>query len=44
MTKDKALENLTRLKPELVERFGVTCLALFGSTVNYIHIYLFNIH
>ncbi len=33
MKKDEALELLTRLKPELVARFGVTHLALFGSTV-----------
>ena len=33
MNKAEALNILTRLKPELVERFGVTYLALFGSTV-----------
>ncbi len=33
MNKDEALKILTRLKPELVKRFGVTRLALFGSTV-----------
>ncbi|MDH5259025.1 MAG: nucleotidyltransferase domain-containing protein, partial [Gammaproteobacteria bacterium] len=33
MKKDNVLETLTRLKPELVKRFGVTRLALFGSTV-----------
>ena len=32
MTRDEALHILTRLKPELVKRFGVTRLALFGST------------
>ena len=32
MTRDEALLTLTRLKPELVKRFGVTRLALFGST------------
>ena len=29
----EALSSLARLKPELVRRFGVTRLALFGSTV-----------
>ena len=29
----EALSILSRLKPELVRRFGVTRLALFGSTV-----------
>lgn len=29
----EALSILARLKPELVRRFGVTRLALFGSTV-----------
>jgi len=33
MNKNKALEILNRLKPILVERYGVTRLALFGSTV-----------
>jgi len=33
MKKDKVLEVLTRLKPELMKKFGVTRLALFGSTV-----------
>ena len=32
MKKEKALEILSRLKPELVKQFGVTRLALFGST------------
>lgn len=32
MNKQKAIELLTRSKPELEERFGVTRLALFGST------------
>jgi len=32
MNKDEVLEILIRLKPELVKRFGVTRLALFGST------------
>jgi predicted nucleotidyltransferase len=31
-TRDQALAVLRRLKPELAERFGVTRLALFGST------------
>ena len=30
--KKEALEILSKIKPELVERFGVTRLALFGST------------
>jgi predicted nucleotidyltransferase len=29
----QALQILAKLKPELVERIGVTRLALFGSTV-----------
>ena len=29
----QALDILTRLKPELIKRFGITRLALFGSTV-----------
>jgi len=33
MKRDEALKILTRLKPELVKRFNVTRLALFGSTV-----------
>jgi predicted nucleotidyltransferase len=32
MNASKALELLTRVKPILVERYGVTRLALFGST------------
>ncbi|WP_331270972.1 nucleotidyltransferase family protein [Thioalkalivibrio sulfidiphilus] len=30
--RDEALKVLSRLKPELAEKFGVTRLALFGST------------
>lgn len=30
---EQALTILSRLKPDLVERFGITRLALFGSTV-----------
>jgi hypothetical protein len=33
MNKEQALTILSKLKPELVKRFGVTRLALFGSTV-----------
>lgn len=33
MNRKQTLDILTRLKPELVKRFGVTSLALFGSTV-----------
>ncbi len=33
MTRQQAIEILSKLKPELVKRFGVTRLALFGSTV-----------
>ncbi len=33
MKRQHALELLTRCKPELQARFGVTRLALFGSTV-----------
>ena len=33
MNRNQALDILTRLKPELAKRFGVTRLALFGSTV-----------
>lgn len=32
MRRDEALAILTRLKPELQEKFGVASLALFGST------------
>jgi len=32
MDKQRALEILRRSKPELMSRFGVTRLALFGST------------
>jgi predicted nucleotidyltransferase len=32
MNKQRALELLARSKPELQERYGVTRLALFGST------------
>ncbi|MFV2061870.1 MAG: nucleotidyltransferase family protein [Gammaproteobacteria bacterium] len=36
MNKKEALKILNRLKPILVERYGVTRLALFGSTgLNY---------
>ena len=33
MNREQALMVLTRAKPELARRFGVTRLALFGSTV-----------
>lgn len=33
MNRQQAIETLSKLKPQLVERFGVTRLALFGSTV-----------
>ena len=33
MNRKQTLDILTRLKPELVKRFGITRLALFGSTV-----------
>jgi uncharacterized protein len=33
MRKDEALKLLAEHKPELVRRFGITDLALFGSTV-----------
>ncbi|MDH2432735.1 nucleotidyltransferase family protein [Pokkaliibacter sp. MBI-7] len=33
MNRQQALELLSRSKPELQVRFGVTSLALFGSTV-----------
>ncbi len=32
MKKTDAINTLAKLKPELIERFGVTRLALFGST------------
>ena len=32
MNRKQVLDILTRLKPELVKRFGVRSLALFGST------------
>jgi predicted nucleotidyltransferase len=32
MNRSRALELLTRSKPTLAERYGVTRLALFGST------------
>jgi uncharacterized protein len=32
MIRSQALEVLTRIKPELTQRFGVVMLALFGST------------
>ena len=32
MNRQQAITTLIKLKPELVERFGVTRLALFGST------------
>ncbi len=32
MKRQQTLEVLTKLKPKLVKRFGVTRLALFGST------------
>lgn len=32
MRKDEALQLLTQHKPELIRRFGITDLALFGST------------
>ena len=34
MKKDEVLKILTRLKPVLTERFGVTRLALFGSVAH----------
>lgn len=34
MKKTKALEILSRLKPELARKYGVTRLALFGSTAH----------
>ena len=33
MNRQEAIEALTKLKPELVKRFGITRLAVFGSTV-----------
>ncbi len=33
MKRIQALDILKKLKPELVKRFGITRLALFGSTV-----------
>ena len=33
MNRQQAIDILAKLKPELVHRFGVTRLALFGSTV-----------
>jgi predicted nucleotidyltransferase len=33
MNRQQAIETLTKLKPELVKRFGITRLAVFGSTV-----------
>jgi len=33
MEKQQALDALSHIKPELMKRFGVTRLALFGSTV-----------
>ena len=33
MNRSQVLEVLTRVKPELVKRFGVVNLMLFGSTV-----------
>jgi len=33
MRKDEVLKLLSQHKPELVRRFGITDLALFGSTV-----------
>jgi len=33
MNRQQTLDLLTQLKPELVKRFGITRLALFGSTV-----------
>lgn len=32
MRKDEALKLLSKHKPELIRRFGITDLALFGST------------
>lgn len=33
MRKDEAIKLLSQHKPELIRRFGITDLALFGSTV-----------
>ena len=33
MNRRQAMETLARLKPDLVKRFGVTRLAMFGSVV-----------
>ena len=33
MNRQQAIDILAKLKPELAKRFGVTRLALFGSTV-----------
>ena len=33
MNRQKALEALSNAKPDLMRRYGVTSLALFGSTV-----------
>jgi len=33
MRKDEVIKLLTQHKPELIRRFGITDLALFGSTV-----------
>jgi len=33
MNRRQAMETIARLKPDLVKRFGVTRLALFGSIV-----------
>jgi len=33
MKRKQALDLLKKLKPELIKRFGITRLALFGSTV-----------
>ena len=33
MNRKETLDILARLKPDLVKRFGITRLALFGSTV-----------
>jgi len=32
MNRQQTLKILTQLKPELIKRFGITRLALFGST------------
>ena len=33
MNRSEAIDRLARVKPELMQQFGVTRLALFGSTV-----------